>query len=219
MHFFKVKLLQERENGHGRSSGLIPLPRPSRFQWHKMGRGLRISRRRVRSRFTRDSLFKPFRVAPPVRLPLSEGTLGAARGPVNAAGQMHLIPAFKASYLPGLSVKTGLFDVGGVIRRFLPLTYLSTALLLMPVRLARLANGHGPLDRLSVGFHAKKRHFPCQRRRILVFRILPAPAIRLHFAPAEQRWLCPTLGKEYMINTNTLNQPYKLNELLYACPR
>ncbi len=124
MHFFKVKLHQERENGHGRSSGLIPLPRPSRFQWHKMGRGLRISRRRVRSRFTRDSLFKPFRVAPPVRLPLSEGTLGAARGPVNAAGQMHLTPAFKASYLPGLSVKTSLFDVGGVIRRFLPLTYL-----------------------------------------------------------------------------------------------
>ena len=155
MHFFKVKLHQERENGHGRSSGLIPLPRPSRFQWHKMGRGLRISRRRVRSRFTRDSLFKPFRVAPPVRLPLSEGTLGAARGPVNAAGQIHLTPAFKASYLPGLSVKTSLFDVGGVIRRFLPLTYLSTALLLMPVRLARLANGHGPLGRLSVGFRAK----------------------------------------------------------------
>ncbi len=155
MHFFKVKLLQERENGHGRSSGLIPLPRPSRFQWHKMGRGLRISRRRVRSRFTRDSLFKPFRVAPPVRLPLSEGTLGAARGPVNAAGQMHLTPAFKASYLPGLSVKTSLFDVGGVIRRFLPLTYLNTALLLVPVRLGRLANGHGPLGRLPVGFRAK----------------------------------------------------------------
>ncbi len=159
MHFFKVKLHQERENGHGRSSGLIPLPRPSRFQWHKMGRGLRISRRRVRSRFTRDSLFKPFRVAPPVRLPLSEGTLGAARGPVNAAGQIHLTPAFKASYLPGLSVKTSLFDVGGVIRRFLPLTYLSTALLLMPVRLARLANGHGPLGRLSVGFRAKSAVF------------------------------------------------------------
>ena len=159
MHFFKVKLHQERENGHGRSSGLIPLPRPSRFQWHKMGRGLRISRRRVRSRFTRDSLFKPFRVAPPVRLPLSEGTLGAARGPVNAAGQIHLTPAFKASYLPGLSVKTSLFDVGGVIRRFLPLTYLSTALLLMPVRLGRLANGHGPLGRLPVGFRAKSAIF------------------------------------------------------------
>ena len=38
----------------------------------------------------------------------------------------------------------------------------------------------------------KKRHFPCQRRKILVFRILPAPAIRLRFAPAEQRWLYPT---------------------------
>ena len=38
----------------------------------------------------------------------------------------------------------------------------------------------------------KKRHFPCQRRKILVFRILPAPAIRLRFAPAEQRWLCLT---------------------------
>ena len=38
----------------------------------------------------------------------------------------------------------------------------------------------------------KKHHFPCQRRKILVFRILPAPAIRLRFAPAEQRWLYPT---------------------------
>ena len=35
----------------------------------------------------------------------------------------------------------------------------------------------------------KKRHFPCPRRKILFFRILPAPAIRLRFAPAEQRWL------------------------------
>ena len=168
MHFFKVKLHQERENGHGRSSGLIPLPRPSRFQWHKMGRGLRISRRRVRSRFTRDSLFKPFRVAPPVRLPLSEGTLGAARGPVNAAGQMHLTPAFKASYLPGLSVKTSLFDVGGVIRRFLPLTYLkySPALGARKARPARQrARPFGPP---SGRFPRKKRHFPCQRRRILL---------------------------------------------------
>ena len=33
--------------------------------------------------------------------------------------------------------------------------YLSTALLSMPVRLARLANGHGPLGRLPVGFRAK----------------------------------------------------------------
>ena len=39
----------------------------------------------------------------------------------------------------------------------------------------------------------KKRHFPCPRAKILVFRILPAPAIRLRFAPAEQRWLRPFL--------------------------
>ena len=37
--------------------------------------------------------------------------------------------------------------------------HLSTALLLMPVRLARLANGHGPLGRLSVGFRAKSAVF------------------------------------------------------------
>ena len=34
-----------------------------------------------------------------------------------------------------------------------------TALLSMPVRLSRLANGHGPLGRLSVGFRAKSAIF------------------------------------------------------------
>ncbi len=43
--------------------------------------------------------------------------------------------------------------------RFLLLMYLSTALLSMPVRLARLANGHGPLGRLPVGFRAKSAIF------------------------------------------------------------
>ncbi len=43
--------------------------------------------------------------------------------------------------------------------RFLLLMYLSTALLSMPVWLARLANGHGPLGRLSVGFRAKSAIF------------------------------------------------------------
>ncbi|WP_156802963.1 hypothetical protein [Desulfovibrio sp. 6_1_46AFAA] len=57
--------------------------------------------------------------------------------------------------MPRLSVKTSLFGAGGVIWRFLLLTYVSTALLLMPVKLARLANGHGPLGRLPVGFRAK----------------------------------------------------------------
>ena len=33
---------------------------------------------------------------------------------------------------------------------------LEYALLSMPVRLARLANGHGPLGRLPVGFRAKR---------------------------------------------------------------
>ena len=97
--------------------------------------------------------------------------------------------------------------------------YLSTALLSMPVRLAPLANGHGPLGRLSVGFRAKSSIFlagtqkSCfsrcdagalsvtrlRRERLrqaadaatasAFFRLLPAPAIRLRFAPAEQRWL------------------------------
>ena len=37
--------------------------------------------------------------------------------------------------------------------------YLSTALLSMPARFARLANGHGPLGRLPVGFRAKSAIF------------------------------------------------------------
>ena len=49
-----------------------------------------------------------------------------------------------------------------------------------------------PFGPSSGRFPRKKHHFPCQRRKILVFRILPAPAIRLRFAPAEQRWLYPT---------------------------
>ena len=36
---------------------------------------------------------------------------------------------------------------------------LEYALLSMPVRLARLANGHGPLGRLPVGFRAKSAIF------------------------------------------------------------
>lgn len=48
---------------------------------------------------------------------------------------------------------------GCVIWRFLLLMYLSKALLSMPVRLARLASGHGPLGRLSVGFRAKSAIF------------------------------------------------------------
>ncbi len=35
----------------------------------------------------------------------------------------------------------------------------------------------------------KKCHFPCRHAKILFFRILPVPTIRLRFAPAEQRWL------------------------------
>ena len=61
--------------------------------------------------------------------------------------------------LPGLSGVNGSSRAGGVIRHFLLLTYLSTALLSMPVRLARLANGHGPLGRLPVGFRAKSTIF------------------------------------------------------------
>ena len=56
-----------------------------------------------------------------------------------------------------LFYKIRLFRTGGVIGEFLMLAYLSTALLAMPVRLALLANGHGPLGRLPVGFRAKTR--------------------------------------------------------------
>ncbi|MSS28512.1 hypothetical protein FYJ44_10820 [Desulfovibrio sp. PG-178-WT-4] len=39
-----------------------------------------------------------------------------------------------------------------------------------------------------------RQNQPCRRRKILVFSILPTPAIRLRFAPAEKRWLCPFLS-------------------------
>ena len=48
---------------------------------------------------------------------------------------------------------------GGVIWRFLLLTYVSTSLLSMPVSSLCLANGHGPLGRLPVGFRAKSAIF------------------------------------------------------------
>ena len=46
-----------------------------------------------------------------------------------------------------------------------------------------------PFGPPSGRFPRKKCHFPCRHAKILFFRILPAPAIRLRFAPAEQRWL------------------------------
>ena len=44
---------------HGRYSGSAPGFRPSRCQWHMKEAGLRALRRRVRSRFSRDSLLTP----------------------------------------------------------------------------------------------------------------------------------------------------------------
>ena len=49
----------------------------------------------------------------------------ALRWNKNRSGQTYLIPVFAGSYLPRLSVKTSLFGVGGVIWRFLLLTYVS----------------------------------------------------------------------------------------------
>ena len=46
-----------------------------------------------------------------------------------------------------------------------------------------------PFGPPSGRFPRKKCHFSCQRAKILFFRILPAPAIRPRFVPAEQRWL------------------------------
>ena len=145
---------------------------------------------------------------------VARGTLGAARGPVNAAGQTHLTPAFKASYLPGLSVKTGLFDVGGVIRRFLPLMYLSTALLLMPVRLARLANGHGPLGRLPVGFRAKSAIFlaSAQKSYFLGFsRHQPSACASLRRSKGGFASFCPfsdLLGDKDFLDASALLCPH-----------
>ena len=44
---------------HGRYSGSAPGFRPSRCQWHMKEAGMRALRRRVRSRFSRDSLLTP----------------------------------------------------------------------------------------------------------------------------------------------------------------
>ena len=56
-------------------------------------------------------------------------------------------------------IRPSLLGAGGVIRRCLLLTCLSTSLLSMPVSSLRLANGHGPLGRLPVGFRAKSAIF------------------------------------------------------------
>ena len=55
--------------------------------------------------------------------------------------------------------QNSLLCAGCASRRCLLLMYVSTALLSMPVRLALLANGHGPLGRLPVGFRAKSAIF------------------------------------------------------------
>ena len=75
--------------------------------------------------------------------------------PSHLSGQTYLISVFAGLLFAAIIRKTSLFGAGGVIWRFLLLTYVSTALLSMPVKLARLANGHGPLGRLPVGFRAK----------------------------------------------------------------
>ena len=80
-------------------------------------------------------------------------------GSAAKAGQTHLISAFADLLFDEIIRQNQPFGAGGVIWRFLLLMYLSTALLSMPVRLARLANGHGPLGRLPVGFRAKSTIF------------------------------------------------------------
>ena len=74
-----------------------------------------------------------------------------------APGQTHLIPAFV-----GL-----LFAV--IIRQNQPFMRWLRHLALFAAHVLEYAA-------------RKKRHFPCPRATILVFRILPAPAIRLRFA-------------------------------------
>lgn len=75
--------------GHGRSSGLIPMLRPSRCQWREMEPGWRISRRRVRSRIARDSLFggarplEPRAGCPSGAAAVTSGNLCARAAPVN----------------------------------------------------------------------------------------------------------------------------------------
>ena len=134
-------------------------------------------------------------------------------------GQTHLIPAL-AGPLSAVMIRQNQPVVCWLRHLALFAAHvLEYALLSMPVRLARLANGHGPLGRLPVGFRAKSAIFlagtqqscfsRCDAGALAVtrlrrerlrqaadaatasafFRLLPAPAIRLRFAPAEQRWL------------------------------
>ena len=75
-------------------------------------------------------------------------------------------------------LKIRLFRAGGVIGAFLLLSYLSIALLPMPVRLALLADRHGPLGRFPVGFRAKTRRglARLKNRQFCKIPAKPAPA-------------------------------------------
>ena len=74
-------------------------------------------------------------------------------------GQTHLISAFADLLFDGIIRQNQPFVCRLRHLALLAAHVLEYALLSMPVRLARLANGHGPLGRLPVGFRAKSAIF------------------------------------------------------------
>ena len=77
------------------------------------------------------------------------------RGP----GQTHLIPGFAGLLFAVMIRQNQPFVCRLRHLALLAAHVLEYALLSMPVRLSRLANGHGPLGRLLVGFRAKSAIF------------------------------------------------------------
>lgn len=82
-----------------------------------------------------------------------------------------LLPRLSAFCPPGVSFKNSLFGAGGVIRRFLPLTYVSTLRAKSAAVLAgqigvKNALGFAPLSfNLTVGLTGRRLISLCQRQR------------------------------------------------------
>ena len=77
----------------------------------------------------------------------------------DGTGQTHLIPGFAGLLFAVMIRQNQPFVCRLRHLALLAAHVLEYALLSMPVRLSRLANGHGPLGRLSVGFRAKSAIF------------------------------------------------------------
>ena len=103
-----------------------------------------------------------------------------------APGQTHLIPAL-AGPLSAVMIRQNQPFVRWLRHLALFAAHVLEYSSALDARKARPARQRArPFGPPSGRFPRKKCHFSCQRAKILFFRILPAPAIRLRFAPAEQ---------------------------------